>query len=95
MGDRVQLEAAMSALAHADNTARLAASCFDDLAEMFTAIGKLSGNSYTVEKLAGIGKYLAEDWGVLHEGEAEELTAHLEKLKKALDGLQAGEKRHG
>ncbi len=75
------VDAALKNVISAVDTASLAKSCFYDLAEMFEAIKKLSDEHSTVHALAGIGKYLADDWGGMHDRQREQLASEIEPLR--------------
>lgn len=53
------------------DAATLAQSCFRRLGALFVAIKELSERPLTVQDLADIGDYLADDWGGLLEAQCE------------------------
>lgn len=75
------IDAALTKVIAAVDVTSLAKSCFYDLSGVFEAIEKLSDEHTTVHALAGIGKYLADDWGNLNDCEREALEGELASLR--------------
>lgn len=63
------------------NAAGYGASTLFDLVTMFESIRTLAGKDSQVGKLAGIGVYLAEDWGNSMDGMKEEAQAVLDAME--------------
>lgn len=75
------IEAALSALLTAVDTASLAKQSFADLCGLFKAIHDLAPVGSTFRNLAHIGQYLAIDWSNLHECEQRQLDEKLDALR--------------
>jgi len=65
----------LHAMAEHLNATGYGASTLFDLATMFLTIKKLAGEDSHIGKLAGIGLYLAEDWGNSMDCQREEAQA--------------------
>lgn len=75
------IDAALMKVISAVDATALAQSCFNDLSSVFVAIKTLSDEHTTIHALAGIGQYLADDWGNLNDCEREELEGELASLR--------------
>lgn len=58
--------------------------CFADLSAIFDAIRVASKEDSTVYKLAGIGRYLADDWANTADCELENIQALIDQLDSTL-----------
>lgn len=54
--------------------------CFEDLSSLFDAIRSVSQENSTAYKLAGIGRYLADDWANTADCELENIQALLDSV---------------
>lgn len=74
------INAALSKVRNAADATSLKMSCFYDLAGLFRVIKELSIEHSSAHTLAGIGEYLADDWGNLNAGEYDRIKAELDSL---------------
>ncbi len=78
---KAAIDAALKEVISAVDATSLAKSCFYDQSGVFEAIRKLADEHTTIHALAGIGKYLDDDWGNLNDCEREELEGELASLR--------------
>lgn len=83
----LSLDAAITETLSAVNASDLARASFNDLGAIFGAIKKLTDKHSDVHGLANIGQYLADDWGVMNEGNSEALSSCLKELQ-AIQGAE-------
>lgn len=73
---------ALDLAAKAYDTVELAVSTLYDLSAIFRAIYQAEQSPSHNKRLAGVGQYLADDWGSLLDGQVGELKAMLEATRE-------------
>lgn len=57
--------------------------CIDDLGALFVAIKDAATDGSNLQRLAGVGQYLADDWSGMNQANVEKISVVYEQLKAA------------